>query len=167
MQLFPELLFRLGSKPMATEKRSSNRKPESTSTAESSALSDDIAKIVDYLDTQRSRSTERTSSLASDIVSRREDLLERLAKGRSSSMARGVAELARAVPEPVQPVHSNAVARQPVEARRPVEARQPVEERAKPSNAVFSERYHQFCHDLDRLLQSFQERVSGAGPTRH
>ena len=105
-----------------------------------SAISEDITRIVGYLNTKRSDSNERTSDLVQEITQRREDILGRLT-GRLDT-----------APEPLNEI----------EEPEPIE--RPKHRRGAP---VLAERYHDFCRDLDALLDSFRARVEDSKRVRH
>ena len=106
-----------------------------------SAISEDITRIVGYLNTKRSDANERTSDLVQEITQRREDILGRLT--------------GRLEPSP-QPPSEAIVESEPIEPRTP-----------RRGNPLLAERYHAFCRDLDALLDSFRARVEGEKRVRH
>ena len=105
------------------------------------AISDDITRIVGYLNAKRSTSNVRTSGLVQEIAQRREEAASRPA------------------PRTEPPGQLND--RLPQVSER--EAIPP----AVHTNPVISERYHAFCHDLDSMLDTFKARVAGGKPVQH
>jgi len=106
-------------------------------------VSDDISRVVDYLNTKRSGANERTHGLAHEIAHRRE----------ASSGPKENGPLAEA---------------QPVATRRPMAA---ASSTSAPTglvaNPLLTERYHAFCRDVDVLLDSFRARVEHNKPIKH
>lgn len=105
-----------------------------------SAISEDITRIVGYLNTKRSDANERTSDLVQEITQRREDILGRLTGRLDPS------------PEPLN------------EIEEPPPMERTMHRRGDP---LLAERYHAFCRDLDTLLDSFRARVESGKRIRH
>lgn len=106
-----------------------------------SAISEDITRIVSYLNTKRSVANERTSDLVQEITHRRDEIASRLEQSAARELPNQLSALAQSIPD-------KTVA----------------ETRANP---ILAERFHAFCRDLDVLLDSFRARVEGEKPVRH
>lgn len=105
------------------------------------AISDDIDRIVGYLNNKRSDAHGRTSDLMQEITHRREELSGRLDQVASEDVPKQLNKLARSIPD-----------RSVSEAR---------------ANPILAERYHTFCRDLDALLDSFRARVDDNKRIQH
>ena len=122
---------------MAADKASSNRRAKSDVSRDQTAISEDITRVVGYLNTKRSNASERTSGLVQELSHRREDLSgqpERVVTAEASSQLNKQSE------------QSSLPAR---------------------SNPLLAERYHAFCHDMDVMLDGFRARVDGDKPVQH
>ena len=106
-----------------------------------SAISEDITRIVSYLNTKRSVANERTSDLVQEITHRRDEIASRLEQSAARELPSQLSALAQSIPD-------KSIA----------------ETRANP---ILAERFHAFCRDLDVLLDSFRARVEGEKPVRH
>ena len=126
---------------MAADKASSNQRAKSGVSRDQTAISEDITRIVGYLNTKRSNASERTSDLAQELSHRREDLSGRPERDMTSAPS-------------TQLDGRNEIARN----QSPMRAK---------SNPVLTARYHAFCHDLDVMLDGFRARVDGDKPVRH
>ena len=123
---------------MATNKMSSNR-PRPNAAAD--AVSDDISRIVNYLNANRDNARERATGLAQELAHHAE------VAARSPSQSGGFAERLAAVVESL-----------------PEQSRSPPVVRAHP---MLAEKYHSFCYDLDMLLESFRARLVSKEPIQH
>ncbi len=126
---------------MATDKASSKLRTKSNVSRDPVAISEDISRIVGYLNTKRSNASELTSGLAQEISHRREDL-----SGQSG-----------------HDVNSDALTQ--ADMRKGMAGVQSTS-RTK-SNPALAERYHAFCHELDVMLDGFRARVDGDKPVKH
>lgn len=125
---------------MAADKASSNQTAKSDVSRDKQAISEDITRVVGYLNTKRSNANQLTSGLAQEISHRRDDVSEhKRLHGRESSPS----DQAR-ISEPKARNQSN-----------------------HQSNPALAERYHAFCHDLDLMLDGFRARVDGDKPIKH
>jgi len=109
--------------------------------SDESAISEDITRIVSYLNTKRSIASGRTSDLVQEITHRREEIAGRLERSAEHELPNQLSALAQSVPNKTL-----------------------AESRANP---ILAERYHAFCRDLDVLLDSFRARVDGEKRIRH
>ncbi|MFY0611050.1 MAG: hypothetical protein JXQ99_05970 [Hyphomicrobiaceae bacterium] len=123
------------------DKDSPDRQVVTDSSRDQAAISDDIDRIVGYLNNKRSGTNERASELMQEITHRREELSKRSAKDSEEDIPKQLNELARSV--------SNGTMS---------------DLRANP---ILAERYHTFCRDLDELLDSFRARVDEKKRLRH
>ena len=123
---------------MSADKVSPTRLAAADASREQSAISDDITRIVGYLNQKRSIASERTSGLAQEIAHRRDELSEGAAR-------RELADNAVETPS----LMTDGAGK---ETR---------------SNPALAERYHTFCRDLDVLLDTFRARVEGKKQIRH
>jgi hypothetical protein len=113
------------------------------------ADSDDLSRIVDYLNTKRSSSHQRAHGLVKDLVQRREETTSRDHRQPPPSSSVGnFAEPVAADPSTTMPSRDLSI---------PEARRQP----------LLAERYHAFCHDLDLMLDSFKARVKENKPVKH
>ncbi|MGI9480025.1 MAG: hypothetical protein ACR2PI_25210 [Hyphomicrobiaceae bacterium] len=123
------------------DKSSPVRQAETDDSRDQTAISDDIDRIVGYLNSKRSDANERASDLLQEISHRREEL-----SGRQGEIANG------------------DIPKQFNELARKTQDRAPSDMRNSP---ILAERYHAFCRDLDELLDSFRARVDQKKRIRH
>ena len=123
------------------DKTSPVRQTATDESRDQAAISDDIEKIVGYLNNKRSNASDRASDLMQEISHRREELSERRGEVANGDGPKQLHELARKTRE-----------------------RAPSDMSSSP---VLAERYHAFCRDLDELLDSFRARVDQKKRIRH
>lgn len=70
---------------MAADKASSNQTAKSDRSRDQKAISDDITRVVGYLNTKRSNASQLTSGLAQEISHRRDDASDRTVRRSDSS----------------------------------------------------------------------------------
>ncbi|MFT5509900.1 MAG: hypothetical protein ACI89J_002991 [Hyphomicrobiaceae bacterium] len=126
---------------MAADKATPNRRVKNHVSRDQTAISEDITRIVGYLNTKRSNASERATGLVQELSHRREDLSGRPERSVTS-------ESSTQIDRPNEVVRVQSAPR-------------------GKSNPVLAERYHAFCHDLDVMLDGFRARVDGDKPVRH
>jgi len=122
---------------MAHDVKSSRAYGAAPPTRDSTKLSEDISRVVSFLDTRRSSAGERTADLVQDLTQRRETL------GRSLDEA------------------------SPPIADGPMTRPQDQNKSEAIKNPELSVRYHSFCSELDQLLDTFRARVNNSKPVAH
>ncbi len=126
---------------MAADKKSAPQSIGAKPQRDQAELSDDISRIVGFLDNKRSHANERTQDLVDEIVRGDE------AKRRSNGA--GQQGLGSQVDETVQTVSDKP---------------QPS---VGPRNPHLAVSYHSFCREMDLLLDSFRARVSNTKRVQH
>ena len=126
---------------MAADKASSNRRTKNDVSRDQTAISEDITRIVGYLNTKRSNASEMASGLVQELSHRREDVSGRLGQDVSTEPS--------------------------IQLTGQTETRQEQGSSLARSNPALAERYHAFCHDLDVMLDGFRARVEGDKPVQH
>lgn len=128
---------------MASQKLSLDKLPPDGLPEDNAAVSDEIARVVSYLNSNRSDAQSRSLDLVQEITHRRDAKLS--------------------IGEPAAP---QATVAPPARSEAPQSARgRP--ENAVLTNPVLAERYHTFCYDLDQMLESFRARVDRGKPVKH
>lgn len=124
--------------------------------ADHSDLSDDLTRIVNYLDTKRSASNERASGLVQELRHRREAISDPVAAALPvTSEVQASPQLDMAI---AQPTASTDLDLDGIHQRASAIA---------SSNPAIAERFHVFCHELDVMLATFRARVEGDKPVQH
>ncbi|MBU2533834.1 MAG: hypothetical protein KKB37_13925 [Alphaproteobacteria bacterium] len=116
-------------------------------------VSDDITRIVNYLNAKRSDTSQRTNGLMHELSHRREEIVDRLGLGQHARLRDELSELARELPKEL-----------PREL--PRERKSPDAGRTSGSPLI-AERYHAFCRELDQMLDSFKARIESDKPIQH
>jgi hypothetical protein len=106
-------------------------------------ISDDITRIVSYLNTKRAGSQDRTVGLVHEISHRREEVVNELGSSANHALADRFSSLAQSLPERNDTTNETA------------------------GNPALTERYHSFCRELDVLLDSFRARIDINKPVKH
>jgi len=127
---------------MAQDDRSSSASRSAPPARDTAKLSEDITRVVNFLDTRRSDTSQRTTGLARGLAHRRDEPDQ--LPGRSG--AQTSEPRAPAVEETPQPVSSSPKV---------------------IKNPELSVRYHSFCSELDHMLDSFRARVNSTKPVAH
>lgn len=110
-------------------------------------ISEDITRIVSYLNDKRSSSNERASGLVQELTQRRDEVSGRMGLAEHNALASQLSDMVQSLPEPAPP-------------SKPMP-------RPAGGNPILAERYHAFCHDLDVLLDTFRARIEGDKPVQH
>lgn len=128
---------------MSADKTSSGQRAQSIGDAKQAQITDDITRIVGFLNSKRSTASERASGLMQELAQRRKE-------GGSQTAL---------------PSKAAAQATAPTPAEKQTELVANLDEVL--NNPALAERYHSFCHELDVLLESFRARVEIDKPIKH
>jgi hypothetical protein len=129
---------------MTDKPLSANQMPSANPDGQASE-SDELSRIVDYLNTKRSSSHQRAHGLVKELVQRREDSSPRRQAVREPQEAQRFEPSAPSSALQERDVVTSNVTRRP----------------------LLAERYHAFCHDLDLMLDNFKSRVKDNKPVQH
>ena len=182
---------------MAADKMPRNRLDAVRSRTEQDTMTEDITRIVNYLNAKRTGTSERTTDLAQELVHRREeistaagwaanrdlavrlsDLVETLPKALPGALPRKLPRtlpraLSRALPQTLDETLPQRLPETIPETL--PKTQHELDSMPNPRHALtsshvnpaLSERYHTFCHDLDIMLESFRGRLAGNKPVQH
>lgn len=128
---------------MAADKTFQTRSPNAKNERDQARVSEDLTRIVSFLDNRASSVNERAAGLSEEITQRRQEGAARLNPELSQTFEGRLNDFAQPNPDR----HEQATS-----------------DKSNPNIAI---KYHTFCRDLDALLDSFRARVANTKPIQH
>jgi hypothetical protein len=128
---------------MAADKTFQTPSSSAENERDQAKVSEDLTRIVSFLDNRASSVNKRAAGLSEEIIQRREESAGRSNPRLSKAFESRLDDLAQSIPDRQEQSISD------------------------PSNPDISIKYHTFCRDLDALLDSFRARVASTKPIQH